>query len=66
MAGNEEREAAPRRRWAIGLGALAVVIAATAFVLVVFQPQKLIFDDEVNEAVPNVAGRTGRAGSAGG
>jgi hypothetical protein len=57
MAETEDREAAPRsrRRWAIGLGALAVVIAAATFVLVVFQPQKLILDDEVNEAVPTVS-----------
>jgi ferric-dicitrate binding protein FerR (iron transport regulator) len=54
MAGNEDREASPRsrRRWAIVLGALAVVMAAAVVVLVVFQPQRLILDDEVDEAVP--------------
>lgn len=56
MAEDTDRAAAPRsrRRWAIGLGALAVVIAIAALVLVVFQPQRLILDDEVNEAVPTV------------
>jgi hypothetical protein len=41
------------------LAALAVVIAAAAFVLVVFQPQKLILDDEVNEAAPTASARPG-------
>ena len=43
-----------RRSW-IWLAAALVVVALAAFVLVWFQPQKLLYDDEVSEALPSVA-----------
>lgn len=49
-AGHRHR---PRRRWAVA--AMVAVVAAVAFVLFWFQPQKLIIDDEVREPAPTVA-----------
>ena len=48
------RTASLRRRWLWGAGVLVVVVAGV--VLYWFQPHKLFIDDEVNEAIPTVAG----------
>lgn len=46
----------PRRsRRGLIIGALVVLAAVVAVVLVVFQPQKLFIDNEVNEALPGLA-----------
>lgn len=44
----------PQRRTAVALGA-AAALGLVAFVLVWFQPQALLFDREVREALPGVA-----------
>ena len=41
-----------RRRWIIGGIAGVVVVAALAFALAYFQPQKLFIDEHVDEALP--------------
>ena len=41
-----------RRRWTIALVGGAAFVALAVFVLAYFQPQKLIFDDKVNEELP--------------
>ena len=55
MVGLDCAAVAMRRRTWIWLAAALVVVALGAFVLVWFQPQKLLYDDEVSEALPSVA-----------
>ncbi|MGY1711167.1 DM13 domain-containing protein [Geodermatophilus sp. SYSU D00758] len=52
---------AVRRRTWIGSAAL-LLVAVGAFVLVWFQPQKLLYDTAVAEALPSAAGAAGAAG----
>lgn len=46
-----------RRRWPWAV--LAVLVAAVAFVLIWFQPQKLFIDERVEEPIPTVAAGAG-------
>lgn len=58
MTGNDVQVAEPRRsrrRWVIAGAVVGVLAVLAAVVLVVFQPQRLLFDDEVDEAVPTAA-----------
>ncbi|MGY1747588.1 DM13 domain-containing protein [Blastococcus sp. SYSU D00695] len=54
-----------RRAW-IWLAAAVAVVALAAFVLVWFQPQKLLYDDEVSEALPSAAAPGGDEQASGG
>ena len=53
-----------RRRTWIWSAAALVVVALGAFVLVWFQPQKLLYDDEVSEALPSASAPPAAASSA--
>ena len=55
--GDHETPTSPRRRrwlWGLLIGGGVVFVALVAFVLIVFQPQKLFIDDKVDEALPGL------------
>ncbi len=55
--GDHETPTPPRRRrwlWGLLIGGGVVFVALVAFVLIVFQPQRLFIDDKVDEALPGL------------